>query len=75
MIAQGPILETKELERSPFADVIADYRKHARRVVEHKPRPKIESRRFRRKDIPVTKQKCVNAVIYYLGTAQQLERL
>lgn len=34
MIRSGTILDTTELEGNPFADVIAEYKRHGRKAVE-----------------------------------------
>ena len=78
MIKQGHIQDSGERENHPFVEVIAEYRRHARRVVDSFLRGKrlpVISRRFRRHDIPVTKQRNVSAVLYYIGTADMLEKM
>ena len=64
MIAQGLIQETTEREKSPFANVIAEYKTHARRVTERRPRT----------GHGVTAN-VIRAVAYYLATADLLEKL
>jgi hypothetical protein len=67
MIAQGTITETVELSGSPFAAVIAEYRAHARKVIRR--RLTIVG-----KGTTTTRDE-MSAILYYIGTADQLERV
>jgi hypothetical protein len=64
MIESGHIAEMNDREVGPFTAVIAEYRKHARRIVERRLR---KDRAARPAEIA--------GVIYYLGTAELLENL
>lgn len=58
MIKQGHIQDSGERENHPFAEVIAEYRRHARKIIERRRRPND-----------------LKAVIYYIGTAAELEKM
>ena len=65
MIESGHIAEANDREVGPFTAVIAEYRKHAARVVRRGGRPVPR---------PATPEE-IAAAIYYLGTAELLESM
>ena len=75
MIESGHITEVVEREVSPFAAVIESYKKHARKTAA-RTRPQQTIRQFRKREVKlITLNPRVAAVIYYVGTVQQLERI
>ena len=78
MIESGHIIveETNDRTVGPFTAVIAEYRKHAARTARpgRKPSPTVRQRN-RTKVVLVKHQPAVAALIYYVGTADQLENL
>ena len=65
MIEQGHIAETNDRTVGAFTAVIAQYRKHAQRVIERRDRPTPR---------PATPEE-IAGVLYYVGTADLLESI